>query len=198
MHREDYHQACHPDPAEILGTRLQSFTLGHAHLLTRMGSPFLGDGEPGIGDLVVGVEICRRDYGSAVAFLQGDNAARILEKIARKLLRKLDASADLGPISEFVHYLSHATNGPRFWVEQKQSSESGADWLQSLKLGLLKTGRTAAEAMNTPLGEAMWDYAAHWESEGALKLHTDTDDALLAAVKAAKAAPAPEGLVPLS
>lgn len=196
MTRADYHLACQPDPAEVLGVRLQPFTLGHAHLLARVGSPFLSGDNPQLGDVVLGVEVCQRDYGSAVAFMAQDNAARIIEKLARKWLRR-QLEEDIGPISEFVHYVSSAAQGPRFWVEQKEASQSGADWLQSLKLGLMRTGRSFAEAMDTPLGEAMWDYAAYWESEGALKLHTETDDDLLAAVKRAKEGPAPKGLVAL-
>lgn len=196
MHRDEYHQACHPDPAEVLGVRLQPFTLGHAHLLARMGSPFVCEGIPAIGDVVLGVEVCRRSYQNASIWLGLGSTPRYIEKQAKKWLKQT-ADQDIGPISEFIHYVSHAANGPRFWVEQKNAAQSGADWLQSLKLGLLKTGRTAVEAMNTPLGEAMWDYAAHWETEGALKLHTETDDALLEAVKKAKEAPCPEGLVPI-
>ena len=203
MQRADYHLACHPDPVTILGVRVRPFTLGHAHLLARMESPFIADGEdgepqpPAIGDVVLGVEICQRDYAAACAFLEQDNAARIIEKTARKWLKRNRAEDDVSPISEFIHYISHAAQGPRFWVEQKQAAKSGADWLQSLKLGLLKTGRSVAEAMDTPLGEAMWDYAAYWESEGAVKLHTDSDDALLEAVKQAKAGPCPEGMEPV-
>jgi hypothetical protein len=197
MHREGYHIACHPDPAAVLGIRLRPFTLGHAHLLARVGSPFLSGGEPQLGDVVLGVEICSREYGSAVSFLEQANAARVIEKAARKWLRR-NMDEDLGPISEFVHYVSAAAQGPRFWVENKEASESGADWLQSIKLGLMRTGRTTAEAMETPLGEAMWDYAAHWESEGALKMHTETDEGLIDAVNKAKQGPAPDGLVPLN
>ena len=203
MHRDGYHLACHPDPSEILGVRLLPFSLGHAHLLARMGSPFVTDGEdgepqtPAIGDVFLGVAICQRNYKGACLWLASDGAARSIEHLAKKWLKRNRAENDVSPISDFIHYISHAAQGPRFWVDQKQAAKSGADWLQSLKLGLLKTGRTVTEAMDTPLGEAMWDYAAYWEGEGALKLHTESDDALLEAVKQAKAGHCPEGLVPL-
>ena len=198
MHRAEYHLACAPDPATILGHRLRPLTLGHAHLMVRVGSPFLGEGEPLLGDVVLGVELCRRETDDARSFIEQENAVRIIEKMGRKWARKLPPGDELQPILEFAAYVSEAAQGPRFWVENKEAQrKSGVDWLQSLKLGLMRAGRSAAEAMATPLGEAMWDYAAYWESEGAIKLHTEDDDALLAAVKRAKEQPAPEGMVAL-
>lgn len=175
-----------PDRSFVLGHRLEPFTLGHAHLLDLCESPFLRGGSPALGDLVLAVELCRVTWTKAKEALQYPGLARRVEKLGKRYARKrLGYEAD--EITEFIAYLSEATNGPKFWVKsQGESTASGVSWLQSLKVTLMKAGRTQAEAMNTPLAEALWDFAAYWEQEGALTIQSEGESELLELVKAAQ------------
>jgi hypothetical protein len=174
-----------PDRAFVLGHRLEPFTLGHAHLLDLVQSPFLRGGAPALGDLVLAVELCRISWEKARELLQYPGLAKRVEKIGKRICRRrLGYESD--DFSEFVAYLSEATNGPGFWVksEENQKKTSGSPWLQSLKSTLLRGGRTYAETMNTPLREALWDFAAYWEQEGSLEIQSETEQAILEAAKA--------------
>lgn len=180
-----YASAIVPDRSFVLGHRLEPFTLGHAHLLDLCESPFLRGGLPGLGDLVLAVELCRVPWTKARELLQYPGLARRIEKLGKRYTRKhLGYEAD--ELTEFVAYLTEATNGPSFWVKSEGNEKSGVSWLQSLKVTLMKAGRTHAEAMNTPLAEALWDFAAYWEQEGALSIRSAGESELMEMVKAAQ------------
>lgn len=180
-----YSAAIVPQRSFVLGHRLEPFTLGHAHLLDLVESPFLRGGSPSLGDLVLAVELCRVPWEKAKELLQYPGLAKRVEKIGKRICRRqLGYEAD--DITEFVAYLSEATNGPGFWVKNQDQPQrtTGTPWLQSLKGTLLRGGRTYAETMNTPLQEALWDFAAYWEQEGALEIQSEAERQILEAAKA--------------
>lgn len=181
-----YSNAILPDRSFVLGHRLEPFTLGHAHLLDLCESPFLRGGSPALGDLVLAVELCRVSYSKAMEALRYPGMAKRLAKLGKRYTRR-QLGYEVDELTEFIAYLAEATNGPKFWVTNEgESKPSGVSWLQSLKVTLMKAGRTQAEAMNTPLAEALWDFAAYWEQEGALQIQSEGESELLDMVKAAQ------------
>ena len=138
----DYTAAQLPTAPVILGVVLRPFALGHALLLARVGSPFaVASGEraarglPGIGDLLLALEICRKEP----PYLPGPFRRAWLEFRHRKLSEGpfLDACKELVDYVVACHQLPpHKSN--------VEAGDSGIPWLQALKLTLMsKIGRAS-------------------------------------------------------
>ena len=177
-----YSAAIAPPAVYVLGKRLEPLSLGHAHLLDLVESPFIRGGSPGAGDLVLAVEICRVPWQESRRMLQLPGLDRRIEKLGKALCRRR-VGYEADDVSEFVTYMTEAANGPGFWVKQQETKAGGSPWLQSIKTTLMRAGRTYAEAMDTPLREALWDFAAYWEQEGALDIQSDAERAMIEAAK---------------
>ena len=62
----DYMGAVIPLPVRVIGTRLKPFSLGHVLILERLGCSFVCGGIPTVGDLLLGIVVCSRDYSDAL------------------------------------------------------------------------------------------------------------------------------------
>lgn len=97
----------------VLGKRLCPFSLGHAHVLEAVGSPFLRGSNPTAGDLVLAVLICSR-----VAF----GPDRFTVKMGAELVAECEAwgkeqaSANFAEeMDKFRKYVQAHTNAPKRW-----------------------------------------------------------------------------------
>lgn len=165
----DYTTAQLPTAPVILGVALRPYALGHALLLARVGSPFAvasGDPEtrslPGIGDLLLALEICRHE---PFHLPTGPRRAWLAFRH-----RKLPEGALLDACIAFADYVNTAHRLPAH-TSKGEGGDSGIPWLQALKVTLIsKLHKTEADALRTPLQLAILDCFAVWAALGTVEL----------------------------
>ncbi len=185
------------DTVKVLGTRLKPLSLGHAMLLQRLGltygfpETFWNNGElkgPKVGDLVLSVGICGRNFVQAERFAM----SRWLGLWAK--WRCAVYEIKYAPVIEIHHfamcrYVLEAWTSPPIIPIHDSKYEPGAPLLGAIKCALTsKLGCSEFEALNRPLVSALWDYGILLEMEGAARLQNKTEDSLVeAAIKMAEA-----------
>ncbi|MBN9691301.1 MAG: hypothetical protein J0M24_13780 [Verrucomicrobia bacterium] len=187
-----------PDAYRVARFRLQTLRLGHALLLQRLGSPFgerptsqLSALSSQLGDVALAVWICGRSPDSALSRLQRTRSPRDLGWVAWRVNRYGLEKAE----GELIAYLQAHWPEMSWWKQQQvPTRQLGADFMHRLVLTQRRMGLTLEDAMNVPLGVALWDLAAVAEENGAVSLVSDRDRALQAHYEAMLAAgelPAP-------
>jgi len=174
-----YVQAAIPEPYRVLGKRLKPFCLGHQLLLERFGCSFASGGPHGFADLILGVFICSQTYEQALESL---NSRWVLLRVKLWGLfwRRFDY---IEKIKLFDLYVSEAKQQPQFWIE-REGRESNIPFNQFLKSKLMQElGMGESEALNTPYQSAIWNFCTWLESEGAIRLFSERDIALIEAAK---------------
>lgn len=170
----DYLKACIPEPFRVLGQRLKPYSLGHAFILNRLGSPFavdFGKRVPSLGDLYFAIWVCRRKYADAIIGLQ--NASFVKDVKWLKLLSRFK-NTDVAKVL-FTKYIVLSAQVPDIW----RSSEKDARTLTMPHLLYLKFimtskyGYSVKEVMDIPYGEALWSSLAYSESKGGCTFLTD-------------------------
>ena len=180
-----YARAAVPRPYRVLGLTLRPYCLGHALLLELLNSPFTRDDQqPGFNDLVLAVLICANTYETASELIRSTSMPLGVRLWRWQVRCRLSQAGMLDRIRLVAEYIKEGSKAPRVWANPELRHGSSAPRLAILKLNLLIHLRKGeSEAFNTPLGLALWESAAFWESQGALELLTQTDDGLLAAAK---------------
>jgi hypothetical protein len=166
--------------------QLQPFTLGHALLLTRLGSPLIaveGVSELpaiGFGDVLVGAWICSRTARQAIVDL--DSHWQMLWLRWKRLTRASFMAADQLAL---LKYINAAYQAPPIKVLQQGEGEGrGAPWLAILFVTLVgHCGYTAEKALDTPLATAQWLHALRLEETGVLRIESLEDQAFAAAAE---------------
>jgi hypothetical protein len=169
-----YYQAAEPRRRRILGQTLEPFSLGHAHLLAAGRNPFCPfTGDPSLQDdqaLIDAVFICAHHYEGAKKALHSRWLFRRL-KLWGRSCRHLDFDIER---QLFQRYLAEASTLPRIWTGAGR--QLGAPTLLLLRQHLRWTRQLAPDVvMNTPVGEAIWDYLAFHEQHGRLQIWTAED-----------------------
>lgn len=198
MNLADYSDAWLPEGRTVFGVPLLPLCIGHALLLHRLRSPLVpslsaggeGWGEvalPGLGDLLLALEICRRPA------LHLPSRARLkwlglgqLRFTQRQKLRLEGRYLD--GLRDFRGYWHDAfARMPATWDDDKDKPRaSGVPQLVGLKVRCMSwLGASEAQALATPISRALWDVCAHSALEGNLKLHTAEEEEALAASRAA-------------
>lgn len=183
-----YAKAAIPEPHTILGQRLRPFSLGHYLILSRFDSPFLAENGAAIdrNDLIFAVMVCAMDYQEFFDFMQSPKHE---EKIRAwgNAVGLFDVEAK---IMAFHAYLLSGMKAPKFWDEgEGKPKPSGTHWSQSMILTLTgKLGYTHREVLNCPLTKAISDYLRHHEEQGAVRIMTDEEIALVESIKSQEAA----------
>jgi len=174
---EKYARALYPDTYRVLGRRMADYTLGHALLLERLGSPFvIGDALPGPGDVKLFLLLCSRRYPRALRLVQ---LSQLLPTWFAWRLRCVRLPLDQFPyaVVSVNRYLQESSSMPKPWKEEG-AKKPGSPPLQQVKLTLMsRLGYSRRQALCTHLAEAFWDFFGLWELEGKISL---TDDDRLA------------------
>lgn len=158
----------------ILGKRLAPFSLGHAHILEAINSPFMGNGLAELSDLVLAVTIChKRAFGPDRFALQLD------EKLERECKRwgKQQANANFAEeVQRFRHYIRAHTNAPQRW--NKGESVMRIPWtlalFHSITNGIINEA-SELFAWNMPLPFAIAYNAAKMAATGDDSLKSDEE-----------------------
>lgn len=169
-----------PDVWSACGVELRPFTLGHALLLTRLGSPLIAvEGATelpsiGLGDVLVAAWVCSRPARQAIVDL--DSHWQMLWLRWKRLTRASMMAADQLAL---LKYINAAYQAPPIKVLQQREGEGrGAPWLAILFVGMVShCGCTAEEALDTPLATAQWLHALRLEESGVLRIETLDDQA---------------------
>ena len=113
-----YSASLFPDRVRAGGVLLQAFSVGHALLLQRLGSPLDWSrktaAKPQIGDLILAIGLCARPYPQALRWLESRRMKYWLrwKGLSRSAFFQFD-------LARFIRYLAEAWNGPRVWVRQE-------------------------------------------------------------------------------
>lgn len=173
--------AIFPDRWACAGLPLHTHTLGHALLLQRLGSPFAGrpgnaPAAGGFGQLVTALYICTRPWRRA---LRGVDSRVSRWWIAWHMGRVAE-HGEVTARAELHAYLSDAWPSVKWWTTpQAGSRASGADYIHSLLTGQRLTGLSLDQALDVPLGVAIWDLAQRAEREGVITIRTEHDEDML-------------------
>lgn len=176
---QQYAKALHPDTYYVLGRRLRDYTLGHALLLERLGSPFVvpRNERPGRGDVKLFVAVCSRPYAKAVRLVASGKIVRKLRWVRCSTYRVIEGSLQI------ADYIAKSSHMPARWQNDEKGPEMGTPPLQFVKLTLIaKLHKSEEEALNMHLALAFWDCLGAWEMLGKTRL---VDPETLEAVKAA-------------
>ena len=180
-----YLAALFPNRYRVLGIRLEHFTLGHALLLERLESPFMVHSRvPGPGDLRLALGICSRRYPRAVRFANS--------RWLKWRLPMVNRSEVLPGAAQMFDYIREYQQHPECWSGRGGGRLMGTPFFQAVKLThVMHLGKTESEALGTPLGLALWDYAACWELLEKMELVSGPDRQAMAAIEAMKRNPQP-------
>lgn len=178
-----YASTVFPDGYTVLGVRLRPMTIGHALLLTRIGSPLApfaapAGRDPTLQDLVIALWVCSRPCSAAASGLQRSRTGwwmRLREWSVRwAYWRRIDRA-----LHGWVAYMRACCSGPMLWVKQ-DSAPSKVPILQTLLLHRQhRMGESRAAAMETPVAVALWDLAAYAVGTGAVDLVDDDEQELM-------------------
>lgn len=149
----------------LLGFELKPLTIGHCLLLEQFECIPVKDSD----DLVTAVLICSRDHDEFMPLLD-DAWLKWKLRLWHWRLGKVDW---LEKILAFGDYFESQSKPPLTVSLQdgKSLEDSGTPFMLHLKTYLTaRCGYSQAEVLRTPLGLALWDYYAHAELEGNLKI----------------------------
>lgn len=183
---DDYSLALYPEPAVVLGRRLQPFCLGHALLLQRLGSPFAAD-EPRRGpmpaDLLLAVIVCSKPYPAAEQLVMSPRLPRRLTRAGIRMWLCYSPARIQIELIRFGRYIEDAWRSPKVWIE-RSGAPRGAPPVATLKVTLMSgLGMSAIEALSMPIGAAIWDATTYSESMGGIRIRSASDEALIDAAK---------------
>lgn len=182
-----YAQALLPAATRIAGVWLPALTLGHVFWLARLDSPFLvgGPARAGLGDLALGLELCRQADPLAV---------RLPRWRLRWRSRRLARAAWEPNCRALGAWIARQCRLPDHWVKSGRKRAPGAPWPLIIKITLHNLGHANDAALRLPVAQALWECAAWWEAEERLELVTDSERVVMAQARqraSEQSAPAP-------
>jgi len=172
--QKSYLEQCMPDRVVVLGQPLNPFSLGHLKILIHHDNKFVIGGTPTLTDLIFGVWVCCQTYEEVMAGLLDSGMERKIHRWGKRMRK-----ADLGiALKTFAEYIAKASERPE--VDRSDFSRtSGTPTIQHIQIILQgKLNHSLSEALNKPWGEAVWDYYAYAEMNGATKVFGPDEEQL--------------------
>jgi len=160
-------EAILPEPINLLGQRLNPFSLGHCILLNRLDNPFYVGGNTDLQDVLQGVFICSQTFDEAWTALADKNLDERIIKWQAQLGR-----IDIQEVtSVFSDYLKNGSFSPDLSDESESKRQPGTPFLLRLKLILQsKLGYTEKEALEKPFGAVLHEVLGLAELRGDVKV----------------------------
>lgn len=161
-----------PTPRIIGGVEMRPFCLGHHLLFKWVGLPFAGnpDADCGEDDIIRGISICGMDYQAAFDAVYSGRWPEIIASWRKQVQgpwwrpTQLDMEATE---SAFRVYLQDGYAMPPVWTRAGHALKMGAPWELILKLRLMESGMSEAEALNGYLPARWFDYFTAMELQAA-------------------------------
>lgn len=177
MHEAALAEAALPAPTIILGLTMRQYSLGHELWLIRQGNPLI------VGDTVApehvreAALICCHSWLGVMA-MNKDWLIRLKLKIWRWRIRKVNSMEAAAAFQKYrkLGALEFPISDTIKPSSGSPSRQPGSPFLiRLMQFLVLKMRKSEVEAWDYPLGLAKMQYAAYWESEGALDVYNDHD-----------------------
>lgn len=108
------------EPLVVIGKRLEPFSVGHAHILEAIGSPFMTGEKVEFTDFVLAVWVCSRIAFSESRFLLPTTEAA--EKECRKWGIEFGGCDFVSELAKFNDYLASHSLSPKRWKKGAESA----------------------------------------------------------------------------
>lgn len=165
---------------------MQPVSVGHAILLQRLGSLFASpvqkDHDKACrGDLAEAMIVLSRPWVRAAALVQTRLVVPLMWWWGWRLR---SAATHIRTTEALSSYICDAWRGPRVWLKASPNTQTHGEAL-GLVVSVLKgsMGQSNAEALATPLRQALWDVCLYLQGQGVLEIVDSGDDTLIDAAE---------------
>jgi hypothetical protein len=159
----------------VMGLRLVPFSVGHALLLHRMGSPFVYGGNASAQDLVEVAVVCSQPIYESVKTMRS-----WLRWLPLRIMRQKVKQADLLKESKAVQkWIEDQSDCPEV-LRSPGSGQRAATmpWPERILVGLVSIGFDEITVINMPVIDAERLFLTHAEMNGQVELWSNEQDAL--------------------
>jgi hypothetical protein len=159
----------------VMGLRLVPFSVGHALLLHRMGSPFVYGGNASAQDLVEVAVVCSQPIYESVKTMRS-----WLRWLPLRIMRQKVKQADLLKESKAVQkWIEDQSDCPEV-LRSPGSGQRAATmpWPERILVGLVNIGFDETTVINMPVIDAERLFLTHAELHGQVELWSNEQDAL--------------------
>jgi len=159
----------------VMGLRLVPFTVGHAILLHRLGSPFVTGGRASANDLVEAVVVCSQSAEESIKTM-----ASVFRWLPLRLMRKKVSKSDIvKECHTLQEWIGDKSDCPEVLRQPGAGSrEAAMPWPERLLVGLIDIGFTEETVLNMPVTDAERFFLTNAEMHGQVELWNDKNDAL--------------------
>lgn len=159
----------------VLGLRMVPFTVGHAVMLHRMGSPFVLGGQVDANHLIEACIICSQSAEESLKTM-----ASAFRWLPLRLMRRKVAKADLLKECETMQeWVAAQSDCPEVLREPGGRGKKPAmPWPERILVGLINIGFSEKTVMTMPVVDAERFFLTHAEMQGQIELWDDQQDAL--------------------
>ena len=164
-----------PQAPVVLGVRLVPYTVGHAIVLQRLGSPFVMGGEIQPENLVEAVTVCSQSPLESIRSIKSAWNGLMLWLWGKRIQRmNLLVESD-----KFQLWLKEQSTAPEVLMESgSKSKRTAMPWPERVLVGCLNIGIAPDDAIQMPLGDAERLILAHAEMMGHVQLWDDQSEAI--------------------
>jgi hypothetical protein len=158
-----------------MGLRLVPFSVGHALLLHRMGSPFVYGGNASAQDLVEVAVVCSQPIYESVKTMRS-----WLRWLPLRIMRQKVKQADLLKESKAVQkWIEDQSDCPEV-LRSPGSGQRAATmpWPERILVGLVNIGFDETTVLNMPVTDAERFFLTNAEMHGQVELWSNEQDAL--------------------
>ena len=164
-----------PQAPVVLGVRLVPYTVGHAIVLQRLGSPFVMGGEINPTDLVEAVTVCSQSPLESIKSIKTRFSGLMLWLWGKRIV-KMNALVES---DKFQLWLKEQSTAPEVLMEAGSKSKTPAmPWPERVLVGCLNIGIAPDDAIQMPLGDAERLILAHAEMMGQVQLWDDQSESI--------------------
>ena len=164
-----------PQAPIVLGVRLVPYTVGHAIVLQRLGSPFVMGGEIQPENLVEAVTVCSQSPLESIKSIKSRWSGLMLW-LWGKRIQQMDLIVEC---DKFQLWLKEQSTAPEVLMESGSKSKTPAmPWPERVLVGCLNIGIAPDDAIQMPLGDAERLILAHAEMMGHVQLWDDQSEAI--------------------
>jgi hypothetical protein len=163
-----------PSPV-VMGLRLAPFSVGHAMLLHRMGSPFVCGDSPSAKDLVEVAVVCSQPIYESVKTMRS-----WLRWLPLRIMRHKVKTANLIKECEAVqNWINNQSDCPEVLRRPGSGNRPATmPWPERILVGLVNIGFDELTVINMPVIDAERLFLTHAEMNGQVELWSNEQDAL--------------------
>lgn len=157
-----------------MGLRLMPYSVGHALILHRIGSPLAVGGLVGRADLMEAVLVCSQPFDASLVAMRSILRGIVFRLWAFKT-RKLDFEAEL---EKWNDWIGNQSTSPEILTKPGRRRSLSMPWPERMLACCLELGLTESTALSMPIGDAERLVLARAETHGDVELWSPKDDAL--------------------